>query len=197
MGNGSSNFTFYQDDIELITPVVVITQIDLPVTFNSTTVNYSLTDFGGTSTVLGNDPTNASNKVAITTKGVSSQLWAGTTMGTNLGFLNTIPFTSSNRKIQMRVYSPQAGIPVRVKVEESGNGAHSVETEAYTTLVNTWETLTFDFNFQVNGTPAFNAAYNYNKLNVFYNFGTDGATAGSRTYYCDDIQLGSINPLNN
>lgn len=44
VGNGSVNSTFYFDDV---TQINIGTQIDLPVTFEGTGVNYTLTDFGG------------------------------------------------------------------------------------------------------------------------------------------------------
>ncbi|MFM9052306.1 MAG: hypothetical protein ACKOKF_08310, partial [Bacteroidota bacterium] len=88
------------------------------------------------------------------------------------------------------IYSPDAGIPVRLKAEDPANGAISVETEAVTTTSNAWETLVFDFANPVSGTPTINFANNYQKLSAFFNFGTDGATAGTKTYYWDDVQFG-------
>ena len=58
------------------------------------------------------------------------------------------------------------------------NGAISVETEAVTTVADEWETLTFDFANEAAGTPAFDEANTYNRISIFFNFGTDGATAG-------------------
>ena len=56
-----------------------------------------------------------------------------------------------------------------------------------TTLANAWETLTFNFANQAAGTAALNLAFTYNKISIFFNFGTTGATAGAKTYYLDDI----------
>jgi hypothetical protein len=193
MGDGSSNFTFYQDEIEFVSGGPTISQIDLPVTFDSANVNYAVSDFGGNATVLGADPVNAANTVAITTKGNTAQLWAGTTIGTNLGFASVIPFTATNRKMNVRVYSPDANIPVRLKVEVHGQPTKSVETEALTTVANTWETLTFNFNNQAAGTALFDPSFAYDMASIFFNFGTDGATAGSKTYYFDDVNFGSSN----
>ena len=45
-GNGSANFTFLIDDIRLIAPTgPVLTQMSLPVTFDSSTVDYGLISF--------------------------------------------------------------------------------------------------------------------------------------------------------
>ena len=44
------------------------TQMDLPVTFDDPTVNYSTIDFGGTMSSVVVDPTNAANMVVQTEK---------------------------------------------------------------------------------------------------------------------------------
>jgi hypothetical protein len=92
--------------------------------------------------------------------------------------------------MSVRVYSPDAGIPVLLKIEDASDGAISVETTATTTQVNTWETLTFDFANQTSGTPPFNEANTYNKISIFFNFGTTGTAAGEKTYYFDDVAVG-------
>jgi hypothetical protein len=86
----------------------------------------------------------------------------------------------------VRVYSPDAGIKVRLKVEDATDPTRSMETEATTLTANAWETLTFNFGNPATGTTGFNAAYTYNKINIFFNFLT--ATVGAdKTYYFDDI----------
>jgi hypothetical protein len=74
-----------------------------------------------------------------------------------------------------------------MKVENASDPSKSVETEATTTTANTWQTLNFNFANPVAGTAAFNAATTYNKVSVFFNFGTGGAATGARTYYLDDL----------
>ncbi|MCF8370039.1 MAG: T9SS type A sorting domain-containing protein [Bacteroidales bacterium] len=180
--------TFYFDDLELVEPVITLSQIDLPIDFESATVNYTVTDFGGNTTILGADPANASNTVAISTKDATAQVWAGTTMSTPSGFANAIPFAANASKMQVMVYSPDAGIPVRLKVEDAANGGIYVESEDTTTMANAWDTLVFDFSIPVSA-PVLNLANTYNKASIFFNFGTDGATAGAKTYYWDDVQF--------
>ncbi|MDC0257658.1 T9SS type A sorting domain-containing protein, partial [Crocinitomicaceae bacterium] len=41
------------------------------------------------------------------------------------------------------------------------------------------------------GTAAINLANTYDMVSIFFNFGTDGATAGEKIYYFDDVQLGA------
>ena len=146
----------------------------------------TLTGFGGAgdSTVVA-DPENASNKVARVVKGVGAQVWAGTTVSTLPNFaVPVIPFTATATTMTARVWSADAGIPVRIKAEKADDPSQSVETEAITTVAGAWQTLTFDFANQVSGTPALNPASTYNKVSVFFDFGTAGT---GKTYYLDDL----------
>ena len=104
-----------------------------------------------------------------------------------LGLATAIPFTADNTTMTVRVYSPDAGIPVRLKVETVGDPTRSVETEATTTAANAWETLTFDFANEAGGTAALNLGFVYNKASIFFNFGTTGNDAGDKTYLWDDV----------
>ena len=190
VGDASANFTFLVDDIRLIAPTgPVLTQMSLPVTFDATTVDYGLISFGGTASTIVTDPTLASNKVAKVIKN-APEVWAGTTVtaAAELGFSPAIPFTATERRMNVRVWSPTAGTPVRLKVEVSGQPTQSVETEALTTVANGWQVMEFNFNNQATGTGAFNAAFPYNKASIFFNFGTAGS---GQTYYFDDMSFGA------
>jgi uncharacterized repeat protein (TIGR03803 family) len=72
-------------------------------------------------------------------------------------------------------------------VEDAADATRSVETEALTTRVNTWETLTFDFANQVAGTAALNLAYTYDRLSIYFDYGKTGAAGGAGTFYFDDV----------
>ncbi len=191
VGDGTANFTWYFDDIELISAGPVLDQIDLPVTFEDTAVNYTLTDFGGNVHQIIADPTNPNNTVSEVTKGQSAQLWAGTTVSTPAGLASAIPFSATDSTISVRVWSPDAGIPIRLKAEDHTNPTISVETETMTSTSGEWETMIFNFNNEVNGTAVINLANTYDMVSIFFNFGTDGATAGEKIYYFDDVQLGA------
>jgi hypothetical protein len=166
-------------------------QLSLPVTFDDGNVAYELQDFGGAGTSLVADPNDAMNTVASTNKPPGALLFAGTTVGNLGGFLSSFPFTMTETSMNVRVYSPDAGIPVRLKVEDAANGAISVETEATTTVANGWEILTFDFSNEVGGTPALNLMNRYDKASIFFNFGTDGTAAGDKTYLWEDVSFGA------
>ena len=158
------------------------------VTFDSPSINYALVGFGGAedSQVVA-DPAGGANRVARVNRAATAESFAGTVVGTAGLTVGTIPFDATNTRMTVRVYSPAAGIRVRLKVEDSANAARSVETEAVTTRANAWETLTFDFANPVSGTPALNPGFTYNRVIIFFNFGVTGATAGAQTYYFDDI----------
>ncbi len=187
MGNGSANFTFLFDDIRL-TNQLPVSLLTLPVTFDDPLVNYAVTDFGGNATVADVDPVNAANKVKKTTKTSGSQTWAGTTIGA--GFTTRIPFTATATQMTVRVYSPAAGLPIRLKVEDHTDNTKSVETEKLTTVANAWETLVFDFANQATGTSALNLTYNYDMASIFFDFNTAG---NGKVYYWDDITFLPVN----
>ena len=149
----------------------------------------SLSGFEGAwDATIVNDPLGGSNKVGrIVKPGSNVANYAGATIVTvaNGGF-TPIPFTSTQKTMTVRVWSPDAGIPVRLKIEDIADGSKSVETEAQTTVANGWQTLSFDFGVPVSGSPALNLANTYNKVTIFFAFGTMGT---GKTYYFDDINF--------
>ncbi len=198
VGAGGANFTYYFDEIKLVSGGggPTLTQMNLPVTFEDTTVAYGLVGFGGAeqSTIVV-DPTNSSNHVAKVIKTATAELWAGTTItatngGQQSGFSAKVPFTAQEKRMNVRVWSPHAPIQVRLKAEDYQNGAVSCETEATLAVANSWQTLVFDFGNPVSGTAALDLNAYLNKVSIFFNFGVTGATAGEKTYYFDDVKFG-------
>lgn len=190
--------TYYFDDIKFgAAPVGPLTQMNLPVTFNASTVEYGLVSFGGTASTIVVDPTDANNQVAKVIKTNTAEVWAGTTIsvaGTpEPGFSSPIPFTASEKRMNLRFWSPTVGTPIRLKVEMSTDNTKTAETEVLTTVVG-WQTLEFNFANVVVGTNPFNIATPFNKVSIFCNFGTSGATAGEKTYYFDDVKFGAAPP---
>jgi hypothetical protein len=204
-GDGSATSTFLFDDVVQISTGGTGgngTQIDLPVTFESTTVDYTMTDFGDNASSLVVDPTNASNNVMEVTKLATAETWAGTTISTPTGLATDMPFTLTDSKMTVSVWSPDAGIPIRLKVENANDATQTCETEAMTTVAGAWETLTFDFANEAAGTAELSVGLQngwiYSMASIFFNFGTDGATAGAKTYYFDNVGFGetSVNTIN-
>jgi len=157
--------------------------------FDTPGVVYTLLGFGGAEdSTLVPDPSVAGNTVARVVKSANAELWAGTTVATGPNnTVGVIAFTATSTRMTVRVYSPRAGIPVRLKVEDASDPTRSVETETLTTVANDWETLSFDFANPVAGTPALDPAYTYNKISIFFDFGTSGAAGGGGTFYFDDV----------
>jgi hypothetical protein len=195
-GDGSANSTYLFDDVtQSAAAGPSLTQMTLPVTFDDATINYGLIGFGGaeaSSIVV--DPTLSSNKVAKVIKSGNAELWAGTTItvASPVGFSANIPFSTTDTKMNVRVWSPNAGIPVRLKVEDKSDPNRSCETEAQVTTASGWQTLEFNFANQASGTAALNLAYSFNKASIFFNFGTTGVVAGEKTYYFDDVKFGAV-----
>jgi|GEM_PF-204718 len=164
-------------------------QIDLPVDFEGSTVNYTMTDFGGNVSSLVTDPYDSGNMAIEVIKTNQAATWAGTTIGTPAGFATNIPLSLSNSVMTVRVWSPQAGTPIRLKVEDSNDPTHTCETETNTT-VSGWQVLEFDFLNQAPGTELLSVGLDYgwiyNMASIFFNFGTEGA---GETYYFDDVQM--------
>ncbi|MCB0806977.1 MAG: T9SS type A sorting domain-containing protein [Bacteroidales bacterium] len=185
----STDNTFYFDDVEgpEYGGGTVLDPVTLPVTFDDTNVNYALVDFGGNVSQIVEDPTNSANMVAQSLKTAGAEIWAGTTIGGTTGFPEPIPFSAGETYMNVRVWSPTANTPVRLKVEDSGDPTISVETEVMTTVAAEWETLEFDFSNEAPGTAEINFANDYNKASIFFNFGTNGA---DDTYYWDDVKFG-------
>ena len=138
----------------------------------------------------GGGPSNAANEVARVIKSNTGELWAGAPVSTGaMQSVGVSPFAANATTMTARVWSPHAGIPVRLKVEDANDPTHSCETEAMVTVANGWQTLTCNFANQAAGTAALNLEFTYNKVSVFFNFGTTGAVAGERTYYLDDLGM--------
>lgn len=190
-GDGSPNFTWLFDDIRQ-TNQMPTSLLALPVTFDIPGINYTIVDFGNNQTVNAADPLNGANTVKKTTKVNGAETWAGTTIGA--GFTAPLPFTSTKTQMSVRVYSPAAGIRVRLKVEDRTNNARSVETEAMTQAANTWETLIFDFANQSSGTAALNLTYTYDMASIFFDFGVAGT---GKIFYWDDVTFLAANTTPN
>ncbi|WP_394771196.1 Ig-like domain-containing protein [Lacisediminihabitans sp.] len=181
--------TYYFDDLTFLTDVA-----PPPPPVQGTVITFDestppvLTGFGGAAdSTIASDPANSANKVAKVVKAVGAEVWAGTTVS-NLPnqAIAPIGFSATQKSVTARVWSPDAGIQVRLKVENASNGAQSVETEATTTVAGGWQTLTFNFANQAAGTPALDLAVTYNKVSIFFDFGTAGT---GKTYYADDLDF--------
>jgi hypothetical protein len=132
------------------------------------------------------DPVDASNKVAKFVKGPTGQPWAGATVYTIDATQSVPEFDLSGSKIvTLRVYSPVAGMNIRMKLEDAGNNAIYLEKDVLTTKANEWETLSFDFATPVNG--VYDAANTYDRVSLFPAFSVTAPPASNVTVYFDEL----------
>ncbi len=172
---------------ELTQEVVISDPLFLPIDFESEKLEYFFFNFGpnepdGVPVVDNPDPNdvNPSNKVAQYTKPANSETWAGTVIGLD----EPIDF-STKRHISVDVWSPTAGTPILLKVENAANTDINAEISVMTTVSEEWETLTFDLN-------AIDPSQEYDNVVLFFNFGTPGT---GETYYFDNIRTVNLEPL--
>lgn len=172
-GDGS---TYYFDDIELDTPAGV----ELPVDFEDTGLTYTVFGFEGADSFVEPNAVpggiNTSATVVRTTKTVGAQFFAGTIVELDA----PIDFSATDA-IKIKTYSPKAGIPVRLKLENASDPGIFMELDVNTTAIDTWEELTWDFS-------GMDTSQEYSKVIIFFEFVVDLPGDGS-TYYFDDIQL--------
>ncbi len=84
---------------------------------------------------------------------------------------------NANAGFKIKVYSPEAGKKVTIKLEEIGNADNNMELGVETTKTNEWEELTIPF-------PS-NASGEFNKIVLFF----DLESTNGDTYYFDDLKL--------
>ena len=185
-GTNGGGETFYVDNIEVTADNGGgggggNTAPQLPLDFESSTVNYTWGIFGGVdpAEVIDNPDTNgnSSAKVTAITKNAGSEVWAGASLALDGGI-----DWSAGTTIQMDVWSPRSGIPVRIKLE-TPNGGPVAELDATTTAAGSWETLTWDMN---NSTTGFDSSLSYELFVVFPDFGTNGQ---GETFYIDNAEV--------
>lgn len=135
------------------------------------------------------DPEDGANRVASLLKAATAEPWAGATLAyCPEDGIAILPMSEAYSRMSVRFWSPDADIPVRLKVENHDRPEVSVETEAITTRAG-WQTLVFDFSEPAGSTTPLDPTAVYDKLSIFPNFGTEGRTAGEKTYYVDDIRF--------
>ncbi len=175
-GNEGAGADYYWDDIELTDQGPEA--LELPLTFESETLEYTWTNFeGATTTVIENPDVsgiNTSANVAATNKGAGAAFFAGSFIELD----RPVDF-SEFQQIAIKTWSPQAGITVRLKLENFDDNTLFYETDATTTVANQWEELVFDFS------PA-DLNIDYRRLVIFFDFGNDGTGAD---YFFDDIRV--------
>lgn len=173
-GDGSSNFTFYFDDLRLTNsfPVAIPLNFEHPVTYDW--FNFD----GGNMTIINNPQPggiNTSAKVAQMVKN-AGQPWGGS-------FLTlSEPIPSLSKTFKMKVFSPRVGAKVLLKVENSSNPGINFEREVTINTANAWTEITFDYS-------AITTANSYDRIVLIFDLGTPGDGSSNFTFLVDDIRL--------
>ncbi len=173
-------FSGSTDSISIIDTVTIVDPLLLPLTFESSTLNYAFVDFAGASTSVIANPQingiNTSSKVAQLIKG-SGQTYAGT----SITLSSPIDF-STNKIFRMKVFAPRVGAKALLKVENASDATKFFQVETPTTVGNGWEDLVFDFS-------AITTTVAYSKITIIFDNGTMGDGSANFTYLFDDIRL--------
>jgi len=156
------------------------TEIMLPIGFESSTLPYNPTEFGGAPSSVGANPLvgglNNSTGALSTQKVTGSEPFAGIFMD-----LDVSADFSQIQQVTALVFAPVAGTDVLLGFEDGAIGqASQIAATATTTAGGIWQELTFDYSGLVN------QATDYNRLILIYNNGTPGDDS---VFFIDDIQL--------
>ena len=175
VGDGSSDWTFYVDDIKQAVPSTGSFAKLMVEDFEATP---ALLPFGNSAAeviTLDDLPSGLGNvtaKVAQFSKPTGAEVWAGVTRE-----LATTLDLGTYSNISVKTWSPKTGAVIKVKIENA-DASITHEVDMNTTVSNAWEELVYDFS----GAPA----ADYVKVVVFFDFGVGGDDS---VYYYDDIQL--------
>lgn len=183
-GVDGGDVTYYIDNIIQGAQILDVVRPILPVDFESSATQYDMFGFGGSSTedvvaqVIDNPDTmvNTSARVARINKPMDAEVFAGVAIPLRDGY--SIDF-STTTMISIDVWSPRAGIPVLLKIENTIGDA--AEIEVNTTQANGWQTLTFD----MSNASGFNSSIEYSQVVLFFDFGTSGM---GEIFYFDNIR---------
>ena len=178
-GNNGAGADYYFDDINLVEGGTVSEDVlELPMGFESATLNYNFVAFGNVSAGVVDNPDiageNTSAKVAQQIKANGAETWGGA----YVQLPDPIDF-SSMTMMEFKTWSPKAGINVLLKLENAVDGTIFHEVQVVNTKTDEWEVLTFDIS-------AIDKTKEYHKVVIFFDFGVNGD--GSEYFY-DDIKL--------
>jgi len=175
-GGGSSDWTFYIDNIKQAFPSTGSFEKMIVENFEGAVP--TLLPFGNAAAevvTLDDLPSGlgiVTANVAQFSKPTGAEVWAGVTqeLGTPLDL-------DTYNNISVKTWSPKTGAMVKVKLENA-DASIVWEVDMNTTVSDAWEELVYDFS----AAPA----ADYVKVVIFFDFGVGGDDSA---YYYDDIQL--------
>lgn len=164
--------------IQITETVSILNPLQLPIDFEDASLDYSFVDFGNVISIVVDNPdisdNNQSLRVGQSTKPANAEVWGGSYLELD----DPIDF-SSLVNLGLKVWSPQSGIIVKLKVENATNPDIFYESDLVINSANAWEELNFDFS-------GADLTQEYHQIVIFFDFGNSGTDT---TYYFDDINL--------
>jgi len=190
-GDGSSEFTWYFDDLDVFgaeltgtTPPGETTLITLPLTFEEQNYDWDnvFTGFsGGEITVVQNPHPDEFNDSEWSGKMVKDggAFWGGAFMDIAEPFV----FDEENHTATMKVWSPRENVPVLFKLEQQ-NGMQEYELAVPTTTSQEWEELTWNMS-----EAGFSSSWD--RVTLIFDFAEGQIGDGSEnfTWYFDDLEV--------
>ena len=175
VGDGSTDSTFYFDDVEQVLGPVAPVPTSLPIDFESDIVSTDFINYNGANaTIISNpymDAENPSETVCQVVKD-GGNFWAGSKV-----FLNDDVDLTTMWYISMKVYTT-APVGTRIKLElENAGGIANLDQ--LTTVSGAWETISWNFDGKAN---------DYDRIQVMFDFGTIGDGSPTSTFLFDDVK---------
>jgi hypothetical protein len=162
---------------ELTEVITISSPVELPIDFEIFDSSV-FQGFGGASNAVIDNPDangNDSAKVGQIVKD-APEVWAG-----NVITLSAPIDFSEKKVIKMNVWSPRAGGKILLKLENLTDGGVFFETEVTTVGNSAWEEVSFDLS-------AIDTGNTYQKIVLFFDFGTVGGGSSDWTFYIDNIK---------
>lgn len=163
----------YTQNVTVTVPIL----INLPLDFESATLPYTFVNFGGANTLVTSNPHSSGIDTSLNVGALNKTNGAQTWAGSFIELSNPLNF-SAMKKIKMKVWSPQSGIVVKMKLENLADNTINIERDVTLTSANGWTELTYDF-------TGISTTNTYQRVVVFFDFVSAGNGA---TYYFDDIK---------
>lgn len=184
VGDGSSNSTFYFDDVEQVSGPAAPIPATLPLDFETGILNTDFLNYSGaTASIISNPQIDANNSSATVCQIVrdGGEFWAGSKI-----FLQNTMDLSTLWELSANVFTT-APVGTRIKLELESSTGERTNLDYVTTTSGSWETASWNFYGQANI---------YDRLHFMFDFGIVGDGTSSSTFLFDDVQqsVGSVIP---
>ena len=194
-GGSGTDITSYFDDITTLPAAVEVTTVlDFEVAETSTVFQYFGSAQDGTFTQVVANPNaagdNTSANVSNYVKPAVAEVWAG-------AFSNPNPTTPVNLdnggQVCVKVLMDHIG-NLALKLEGNTSGGPNWITQVSNTKVGEWEEICFDASLPSIEAPFESASGTYERIVLFFDFGTAGTGTDITSYFDDIVVKGSTAP---